>query len=79
MRVQGLTDRDRQRNLTMLKRIAELAQQRGLDFTLAIWMQAPSDSASSRHGITIETSMSSVGVIGQQRPCSRSTVAFCRM
>ncbi|MDQ3623749.1 MAG: hypothetical protein M3463_14875, partial [Verrucomicrobiota bacterium] len=41
VRVQGLTPRDRERNLAMLRRIAELARERGLDFTLGMWMQAP--------------------------------------
>jgi hypothetical protein len=41
VQVQGQGPRERQRNLAMLKRIAELATDRGIDFTLAIWMQAP--------------------------------------
>jgi hypothetical protein len=41
VRVRGLTAEGRQRNLQMLGRIAVLARERGLDFTLGIWMQAP--------------------------------------
>lgn len=41
VRVEGLTAADRGRNLLMLRRIAELARERGLDFTLGIWMQSP--------------------------------------
>lgn len=41
VKVQGQNAQDRQRNLRMLGRIAELARERGIDFTLAIWMQAP--------------------------------------
>jgi hypothetical protein len=41
VRVRGWTAQDHQRNLHMLGRIAELARERGLDFTLGIWMQAP--------------------------------------
>lgn len=41
LRVKGLSDGDRRRNLAMLKRISELAQERGLDFNLGIWMQMP--------------------------------------
>ncbi|MBC7817513.1 MAG: hypothetical protein IAG10_11530, partial [Planctomycetaceae bacterium] len=39
--VKGLTPQDRERNLAMLKRIAEMAHERGLDFTLGIWTQLP--------------------------------------
>jgi hypothetical protein len=39
--VEGLSEEKRSRNLAMLKRIGELARERGLDFTLGIWMQAP--------------------------------------
>jgi hypothetical protein len=39
VRVKGLTAQQRDRNLKMLKRIAELAQERGLDFTLGVWAQ----------------------------------------
>jgi hypothetical protein len=41
VKVKGLSNRDRQRNLSMLKCIAELARKRGLDFNLGIWAQAP--------------------------------------
>jgi hypothetical protein len=41
VRVKGLSDAERAANLAMLKRIAELAQERGLDFTFGVWMQAP--------------------------------------
>jgi hypothetical protein len=41
VRIKGLTEADRRRNLAMLKRITELAHERGLDFTLGIWMQLP--------------------------------------
>lgn len=41
VRVKGLTREDRARNLRMLRRIAELARERGLDFTLGIWAQLP--------------------------------------
>jgi hypothetical protein len=41
VRAKGLTAAERGRNLAMLKRIAELAQERGIDFTLGIWAQAP--------------------------------------
>jgi hypothetical protein len=37
----GLTAQQRERNLKMLKRITELAQERGLEFTLGIWAQGP--------------------------------------
>jgi hypothetical protein len=39
--VKRLTPQDRDRNLAMLKRIAEMAHERGLDFTLGIWTQLP--------------------------------------
>ena len=39
--VKGLAPQDRARNLAMLKRIAEMAHERGLDFTLGIWTQLP--------------------------------------
>jgi hypothetical protein len=39
--VQGLAPGSRTRNLATLRRIAECARDRGLDFTLGIWMQAP--------------------------------------
>ncbi len=39
--VKGLTPQARERNLAMLKRIAEMAHERGLDFTLGIWTQLP--------------------------------------
>jgi hypothetical protein len=41
VRAKGVTDTLRRRNLAMLQRIAELAQEHGLDFTLGIWAQAP--------------------------------------
>ncbi len=41
VRVQGLSDAGQRRNLAMLKRIAELAHEWGLDFTLGIWTQQP--------------------------------------
>ncbi len=42
VRIKGVKDIEhRKRNLAMLKRIAELAQERGLDFNLGIWAQAP--------------------------------------
>jgi hypothetical protein len=41
VRVKGLSDAGRQRNLAMLKRVAELAHEHGLDFTLGVWMQLP--------------------------------------
>lgn len=41
VRVKWLTPQDRARNLAMLKRIAEIAHERGLDFTLGIWTQLP--------------------------------------
>ena len=41
VRVKWLTPQDRERNLAMLKRIAEMAHERGLDFTLGIWTQLP--------------------------------------
>jgi hypothetical protein len=41
VRVKGLSAAERHRNLAMLKRIAELAQERGIDFTLGIWAQTP--------------------------------------
>lgn len=39
--VEGLTAAAREKNLAMLRRIAELAQEYGLDFSIGIWMQAP--------------------------------------
>ncbi len=39
--VKGLTRGDRNRNFAMLKRIAEMAHEHGLDFTLGIWTQLP--------------------------------------
>ena len=39
--VKGLKWADRNRNLMMLKRIAEQAHEHGLDFTLGIWTQLP--------------------------------------
>lgn len=41
VRVEGLDAKERQRNLNMLKRIAELAQSHGLEFTLGVWTQMP--------------------------------------
>src|SRR5262249_19621427 len=41
VRVRGLSDAARRRNRAMLKRISELAHERGLDFTLGVWMQLP--------------------------------------
>ena len=41
--VKGLKWADRYRNLMMLKRVAELAHEYGLDFTLGIWTQLPVD------------------------------------
>ncbi len=41
VRVEGLDDARRQRNLQMLRRIAEQARARGLDFTLGIWTHLP--------------------------------------
>lgn len=41
VRAQGLTVQERRRNLEMLRRIAELARERGIDFNLGIWMQMP--------------------------------------
>ncbi|MBW3540000.1 MAG: hypothetical protein KY476_07015 [Planctomycetes bacterium] len=37
----GLTAADRERNLRMLGRIAELARERGLSFTFGVWTQQP--------------------------------------
>ncbi len=37
----GLSDADRQRNLTMLRRISDLADEHGIDFVLSVWMQGP--------------------------------------
>jgi hypothetical protein len=39
VRVPGLTVADRERNLEMLRRIAEMSQERGLHFTLSVWSQ----------------------------------------
>jgi len=41
VRVQGVTAASQQRNLAMLKRIAELAHDHGLDLTLGLWQQVP--------------------------------------
>jgi len=41
VRVEGMTPELRAKNLAMLRRISELADLYGLDFNLAIWMQAP--------------------------------------
>lgn len=41
VRVKGVTDLDRLRQLIMLKKISDLAAERGLDFTLGIWQQVP--------------------------------------
>lgn len=41
VRVSGLTVEQRQKNLSMLARIAELASHYGVEFHLAVWMQAP--------------------------------------
>ena len=41
VRVKGLTDDDRRRNLRMLDRISRLAWEYGLDFTLGVWTQQP--------------------------------------
>jgi len=50
--VKGLTPRDRQRNLAMLKRITEMAEERGLDFTLGIWTQLPVEDYSGEIRVT---------------------------
>ncbi len=41
VRVKGLTDTERNRRLKMLRRIAELADEHDLQFTLGIWTQLP--------------------------------------
>ena len=41
VRVKGLNRQARQRNLEMLERIARLAGEHGLDFTLGVWTQQP--------------------------------------
>lgn len=41
VRVTGLTDDERERNLRMLDRISRLAREYGIDFTLGIWTQQP--------------------------------------
>ena len=41
VRVKGVTDDDRRRNLRMLERISRLAWEHGLDFTLGVWTQQP--------------------------------------
>src|SRR5262249_8444601 len=40
-RVEGLSGDERARNLAMLQRIAELADEYAIDFQLGVWMQAP--------------------------------------
>lgn len=41
VRVEGLNDADRRKNLEMLRRIAEQTRARGLSFTLGIWTHLP--------------------------------------
>ena len=41
VRVEGLTDRARSRNLDMLRRISELAHEYAIDFTFGLWTQQP--------------------------------------
>jgi len=41
VRVEGVTGEERAKNLAMLGRISELAESYGIDFNLALWMQAP--------------------------------------
>lgn len=41
VRVKGVTPQSQAKQLAMLKRIAELADDHGLDFTLGIWQQVP--------------------------------------
>lgn len=41
VKVEGLDDAARQRNLEMLRRISEKARERGLSFTLGIWTHLP--------------------------------------
>ncbi len=41
IRVKGVTNVDRRRNLRMLERISRLAWEYGLDFTLGVWTQQP--------------------------------------
>ncbi len=41
VRVKGVTNEDRRRNLRMLERISRLASEYGLDFTLGVWTQQP--------------------------------------
>jgi hypothetical protein len=41
VKVEGLSEADRQQNLARLRRISEMARERGLEFTLGIWTQMP--------------------------------------
>ncbi len=49
VRVRGLTDEDRARNLEMLARIAEMAGEYGLKFVLGIWTQQPVEKYGRRY------------------------------
>ena len=64
VQVQGLSAAGRQKNLAMLRRISELAAERGLDFTLGIWMQAPVPQYSGK-------------VLAQNLPTGLDAAGYC--
>ena len=41
VRVKGVDDKERERNLHMFRRISEIAQEYGVDFTIGLWTQLP--------------------------------------
>ena len=50
VRVRGVSDDERRRNLQMFVRIAELAVEHGLDFTFGLWSQQPVQEARLNYG-----------------------------
>lgn len=50
VRVKGVSDEGRQRNLKMFARIAKLAVEHGIDFTFGLWSQQPVQEARLNYG-----------------------------
>jgi hypothetical protein len=51
--VEGVSETDRANNLNMLRRIAEIAAEHDIDFTVGIWTQRPVQESEMNYGATL--------------------------